>query len=318
MSSRARCPRCGEGVRGAPAFCPTCGTRLAGADAPAVEVDLFGDGVNTTAGSTELVFDAPGRRRGRTVGAGVAAVLALAVGVSVAAGGGSGQTRAPTSTTTPATTSTTTASVWSSPSTTSDAPTTTTTLGPVSLGAGPLFGETTGLSALTMLSSYLYRIDLDTGIAVPVPNGPVSGDAVQGILTSIGLLVGDQNGSLRLVRAGSTGPTPLIGAGPGGADVSLNGASYIGEGPPGRLWLMTYDEHGQHVGYVEPLRDGGFGEVPMTVSTGGARADGLGALLFTAPGGAYRVEPGGSPRRFREGYVVGATAGRALTLECDA
>jgi len=56
----------------------------------------------------------------------------------------------------------------------------------------------------------------------------------------------------------------------------------------------------------------------MAESTGGARADGLGALLFTAPGGAYRVEPGGSPRRFREGYVVGATAGRALTLECDA
>lgn len=314
VSGRTRCPRCGEGVRGAPAFCPACGTRLATGDEAAVEVELLDDRATATMGAGEVVFDAPGRRRGRTVGVAVAGALALAVGVSVATGGDR-RSAAPTPTTVIAATTTTTAA---GATTSSDAPTTTTTLGPVAVGTGPMFGETTGLSLVTTFSSELYRIDLDTGIAVPLHAGPQSGDAGLGILTTVGLVVGDQNGSLRLLAPGATTPAALVDPADATSRLVVNGANFVGEGPPGRLWLMSYDDAGQHVGYLEPARGGGFTEVPMPVSTGGVRADGLGGVLFTAPGGVYRAEPGGSPSRVSEGYLLDAANGHVLTLECDA
>lgn len=316
MSVRARCPRCHEPVRSGAAFCGACGALQGDQGGPAVEVDLFG-GPTAPAAGDELVFETRGGRWGRAIGAAVAAALVVAVGVSVASGGGGGESGPTTTTVEAATTTTTTeTTTWSAEAT---APITTTTLGPVALGAGPLLGEPTSLTLLVTLGADLHAVDLDTGIAQPLNAGRMGNAGSAGMLTSVGLLLPDNgSGLLQLLRPGAKEAMPLVEQTRPSADQPFfGGYNYIGEGPPGRLWLTIYGPTPAQVGYVEPAIGPDVHPLGPAFAVGLMKADGLGGVVFSGPGGVYRLVPGETPTRLSTGYLQDAVNGHVLTVECD-
>lgn len=314
--SRARCARCGERLRAGAAFCPACGASLGGDLAErTVEIDLLGGGAPVPASGHEVVFERSGRGgRGKAIGAGVAAALAVAVGASVLSGGGGGQS-APTTTTVSATT-TTAAPTTTTDATTTAATTTTTLPAPFRVGTPNMFGEPTALQLLVTMSSDLVHVDVDSGIAEVIARDVLRNDGSgAGIATSVGLVTNELNSGLPgLLRPGAAKAEPLVDIDP---SKPFFGASYLGEGPPGRLWIGRFYNNAQIVGYVEPNAHTGFVELGSPPQYGQMKADGLGGIVFSAPGGVYRWLPGGAPERVSRGVLLDAVGGHMSTIECD-
>lgn len=315
MVTSQRCAHCGVKLRGAPSFCPSCGARLVRSDGAEVELDLVERGSAPV--DSEVVFERPSGRRGKGIGLGVMTALAVAIGASVLSVGDDGGTAAPTTTTVdpgpttaaepPATTSVTAAV----------ASTTSTTLGPFYVAPGPLLGEPTGLSLAVAFGTDLYVIDADTGRATPAGYRELNSE--QGAyLTAAGVVVNDQSGSPSLVRRGATRAEPLVAPGPG-RPVDSGASGFLGEGPAGRLWVLLYGGPRPVVGYVDAAA-GSDTLVPVgdaTLGSGRVQPDGLGGFVQSAPGGTYRVDGDGAPRRISTGSLVEARDGHVLVIECD-
>lgn len=319
MVTSHRCAHCGVKLRGAPSFCPSCGARLVrtgDADGAEVELDLVERGSAPV--DSEVVFERPSGRRGKGIGLGVMTALAVAIGASVLSGGDDGRTATPTSTTVdpgpttaaepPATTSVTAAI----------ASTTSTTLGPFYVAPGPLLGEPTGLSLAVAFGTDLYVIDADTGRATPAGYGNVN-QGQTSALTSVGVVIGDVNGTPDLLRRGATRSERLVLDRPDDASELAGPSVFVGEGPPGRLWVMRYGGPRPIVGYVEA----GTGSADLVklghvdAIYGATRADGIGGFLFSSAGGTYRIDESGAPRRLSPGVMLDAGDGHALVVECD-
>lgn len=319
MVTSQRCAHCGAKLGGAPAFCPSCGARLVrrdGVDGAAVELDLVERGSAPV--ESEVVFERPTGRRGRGIGLGVATALAVAIGASVLSGGDGGDTATPATTTVDPGPTTAADPPPTSGVTDATASTSTTALQPFVVAPGPLLGEPTGLSFAVALGTDLYVIDADTGRATPAGFGDVSSDR-GAFLTSAGVVVSDQNGGiLELVRRGANRATPLFDRSTVASNA--NGPSgYIGEGPPGRLWVLQYGGAHPTIGYVDAAAGSDtfvrFADVDLAYGNG--RPDGIGGFVFAAPGGTYRLVEGDTPRRISTGSLVDASSGHVLVLECD-
>ena len=316
-------------------FCRACGAALGdGADDGVVVVSL-GEPAGGVAADRLVVVDAARPRRTRTVGGAVVLAAVATVGASVATGGDpqraavtSPTTAAATvwTATTPTAATTTTTTATPSPATTTtpppatDAPTTVPVLAPVApapvtVGAGPLLGEPTGLTLVVGLSGTVYRLDLDAGVATPLPGAPrvdESGPA----LTSVGLLRGGALG-VTLERPGA----PERGLRSPGLDDGSSGPpyQYIGEGPPGRLWFVSFTGATNDVWYVDVADDIADGAAFGSVDPAGVvGADGLGGVLFGAAGGTYARRTPGASERISEGNLVAVNGPAALVAECDA
>lgn len=315
MSARARCGRCGERLRGGAQFCPACGASQSAelGDRP-VELDLLRDGTAVPPAGHEVVFErSAGSKKGKAIGGGVVVALAVAIGASVLSGGGSGESASST-TTTVASTTTTTATTATEPVTTS-VPTTTTLPGPFPAGPPNMLGEPTGLQLLVTMSSDLALVDLDTGQGQIVATGVIQNDGSGvGQLSSIGFVVNELNAGLPALQRPGAKPERLV-------ELDQNaryfGAYYIGEGPPGRLWVVRGADGGQEVGYVEPNAKVPYTSIGTLPQYGQVKPDGIGGVLFQAPGGVYRLVPGDTAVRVAEGILQDAVAGHMATIECD-
>ena len=193
-------------------------------------------------------------------------------------------------------------------------------IGPFRLSTGPLFEQPTGLSVVVKLAADLYRLDLDTALATPISVDGITHADGTGSLTSLGVVVADVDGRLYLAP-GAPAPKRLVEGGASSADGSIRAERFVGEGPPGRLWISRgASGSGLELGYVEPAGAPGFTAValPAFDFAGEPVADGIGGLVFDAPGGVYRWTPGaGAVRRITTGTMRDVPNGSVLTVECD-
>lgn len=256
----------------------------------------------TEAVSAEVVWT-PSRRA--WWGLGVLAALALAGTVVMTAGRDAGRP-------TPATTATT-----ATPTTLmSPAPAAVTSAAPavtrVAVGPGPLLAEVTGVVLVAEVDGRLQRIDLDTGVMVDTG---ISADQISAPFSAVA-------GGVVVEHTGRTGPVflpndaeTLVALSPP-PDQTGNG-HFLGEGPPGRLWLSSNREPPASVRYMDRVGAlGGLTDVPNW-GAGPLVADGLGGLVFNTPTGMARVLPDGEPVQLGPGSLFDARGGFALEARCE-
>ena len=297
-----QCPRCGERLARGAVFCASCGER---ADRGLLRVEVV-DGSDDDNGATEVRFARPAFDR-RWLGAlAVAALAALVIG-SVLVGRGSDPSADSASTTDPRlpltrpSTATTTR-----PSARPTVAGTPTSLVTAALGSGPLLGQPSRLALYALASGLVYRIDLDTGVAVEI-SLQVFGDQLWS--TSLGVVTAARDGSLLLFPVDG-GPVLTLSETP---------AQFLGEGPAGRLWYQQYGDGAVPSTVWSRYGAGGAAiavDLPATV-TGQVWPDGLGGVLVEAPGGIYRITASQPARRISTGVVLDARNGYLLEYGCD-
>ena len=309
----SNCNRCEARLGRDAAFCSACG-----APTEAALLDIITE-VDLDDGSYrgDVVVGRSRSRRPRNIGLLVAAAFVAVVAAGVV-GSRRGEKAIPpgtTRSTTPISAFTPTTDVVSelpttTPQTAAPPTTTTTAPGPISIGTAPLLGEPTGLAALVVVAAgHVLRIDFDTATATPTPV-ELNGDGAYLARTSLGMLVAtfQRRGEVRLYRYDGSEPSTI--------DVP---GTFIGEGPPGRLWFSDYENAVfgvPRLHYIEPASGDGVVNVGLDTPTSNMLVDGSG-LLTVAPGGTYRVQPPAPPTRISTGTAIGAGDHFVVERSCD-
>jgi hypothetical protein len=292
------CATCGHRLGRGDTFCSSCGrAQGAGLDL-IVEFDSTPD-----AGGHEFVLAPRHRSHRRFVGVAVVGLATTALAVSLSTGSHDAATVPTTKTATTATTATTESDTSSTAVATRVEASTTLVSAASRIGSGPLLGESTGLGLLVVVGNGTFRIDLDAGMILPAG---LRLDPLEFEITPLGLLERSSEG-VSVWRA------------PGrGEPRSLPKTSFLGAGPPQRLWFrqLQVEPRGFTVWYEEASVDRVDVELPRGSEI--VLSDGLGGLVIGALGGIYRWQPGDwTPRRFSVGSVLSVAGGFVLAAECD-
>lgn len=287
------CATCGHRLGRGDAFCSACGR------APGAGLDLVVelDGTPDAAGH-EFVLAPHRRSHTRFVGVVVVGLATAALAVSLSTGSRDAATVPATATTA------TTGSGAASTAVAMRAEASTTMVSTASpIGIGPLLGEPTGLGLLVVVGNGTFRIDLYAGMILPAG---LRLDPLEFEITPLGLLQRSSDG-VSLWRA------------PGrGEPRSLPKTSFLGVGPPQRLWFKQPEAEPR--GFTVWYEEAGVDRVDVDLPRGSeiVLPDGLGGLVIGALGGIYRWQPGDwTPRRFSVGSVLSAAGGFVLAAECD-
>ncbi len=181
--------------------------------------------------------------------------------------------------------------------------------GRVRFGNGPALGVPSGLVALVVAGDRVFRVDLDDP-TVTLTSIVVDGQRPMA-RTTIGLLVARYGNEPILVPPDGGDPIPLAVSG-----------SYVGEGPPGRLWFADEELGRFRLRFVAPTSAGAVVEAELgdapDVGLGGRLVvvDGELGALAVGPDGTYLVSGAAPPRRISPGRVSGAAGAFALEQHC--
>lgn len=300
----SRCAGCSTRLARGASFCPVCG-RSAQTGPPALLIETD-DGEPDEAGR-EVVLAPTRRSSQRWVAGALVVAIAAVVGVSVTSGGDDGKVASVTTRATPRTTRAARPATTSAAAEATAPASSTTTAKLPGLGPGPLLGEQTGLGLLVWSADGVYRVDLDASKLERTALRSADGDPDR---TSIGLVLQSvEQGTRRLLAPGAARA----------ATVSAESGTFLGEGPPGRLWFLDYasDEvRSEAIWY----RDGTANriDVPLPADVQMAVPDGLGGLVLQAPGSVFvMAAPDATPRRLAYGTLIWAGDGHALVAECS-